>query len=377
MFQAYGLYGHIAANRTRSVFLLAAFVALLHALLFSFLIILEALSGGSTEEIISAAAAGFAGAWPVAAAAAALWFVIAWFSHQALIRMATGAKVVTRAEASKLYNALENLCISRGITMPRLQIIETPARNAYASGLREGQYVIAVTRGLIDALEPPELEAVLAHELTHIRNKDAQLMVIAVIFAGVFAFFGDIIIGRWDFPYGWSPTRKPYGDSGLDSSGSSGSSSGSGGRISWPSSSGGSSDSRSGKRGRDGDGIGGALLAIAIAIAIILISWGISTLIRLALSRSREYLADAGSVELTKNPDAMISALRKIEGRAVYNVPSRMESFFIENPVSSGVFGLFSTHPAIEDRIAALTKFAGGVDRHPVEGGESTAGLAR
>ena len=243
MFKAYGLFGHIQVNRVRSLFLLAAFVALLHALLFSFLMIIEALSGGNLDEIISAAAGDFAGAWPVAAAAAALWFVIAWFSHQALIRMATGARAVTRPEAPKLYDALENLCISRGITMPRLQIIETPARNAYASGLREGQYVIAVTRGLIDGLTPDELEAVLAHELTHIRNKDAQLMVIAVIFAGVFAFFGDILIGHWDFPYGWSPTRKS-GDSELGDSGSH-SSSGSGGRISWPSTSGGSGRGRS------------------------------------------------------------------------------------------------------------------------------------
>ncbi len=351
MFQAYGLYGHIQANRMRSVFLLAAFVALLHALLFSFLMILEALSGGTLGQIVAAAAGRFGSAWPVAALAAGLWFVIAWFSHQTLIRLATGAKGVARTEAPALYDALENLCISRGITMPRLQIIETPALNAYASGLREGQYVVAVTRGLVATLSPAELEAVLAHELTHIRNKDAQLMVIAVIFAGVFAFFGDIIIGRWDFPYGWSPTRRPVGDSEVSNSG---------GGLRWPT----SGRSGGGKNDRDG-GAGGAILAIAIAIAIILISWGISTMIRMALSRSREYLADAGSVELTKQPDAMISALRKIEGHSVYEVPSRMECFFIENPVSGRVFGLFSTHPAISDRIAALQTFAGGIDRGP------------
>ena len=106
--------------------------------------------------------------------------------------MATGAKGVSRAEAPKLYNVLENLCISRGLPMPALQIIETPALNAYASGLREGQYTVAVTRGLVDTLADDELEAVLAHELTHIRNRDTQLMVIAVIFAGIFAFFGDL-----------------------------------------------------------------------------------------------------------------------------------------------------------------------------------------
>ena len=336
--QAYGLYGHIQANRVRSVFLLASFVALLHVLLFSLLMIFEALTGGgSLGEIVAATVNGFASVWPVAMLAALGWFVIAWLSHQALISFATGSSRVERKEAPQLYDALENLCISRGITMPVLHIIETGALNAYASGLREGQYVVAATRGLIDKLTPAELEAVLAHELTHIRNKDAQLMVIAVIFAGVFAFFADVLIGHWDFPYGWSPTRRPGGWSG------SGETSGGGG-----------------SRDRERDGGSGAILAIIIAVVVILITWGISTLIRLALSRSREYLADAGSVELTKNPDAMISALRKIEGHAVYDVPSRMESFFIENPVSERVFGLFSTHPSIEERVAALRKLAGG-----------------
>ena len=339
--QAYGLYGHIQANRLRSVFLLASFVALLHVLLFSLLMIFQALTGGgSLGEIVAATANGFASAWPVAMLAALGWFAIAWVSHQALISFATGSSRVERKDAPQLYDALENLCISRGITMPVLHIIETPALNAYASGLREGQYVVAATRGLIDKLTPAELEAVLAHELTHIRNKDAQLMVIAVIFAGVFAFFADILIGHWDFPYGWSPTRRPGDPGGWSGSGGS---SGGGGRD------------------RERDGGSGAILAIIIAVVVILITWGISTLIRLALSRSREYLADAGSVELTKNPDAMISALRKIEGHAVYDVPSRMESFFIENPVSERVFGLFSTHPSIEERVAALRKFAGGV----------------
>jgi heat shock protein HtpX len=349
--QAYGLYSHIQANRLRSILLLASFVALLHALLFSFLLILNALEGGSFDEIALRALSEFAGAWPVAAAAAAAWFVVAWFFHAGFIRAATGARGISRDQAPKLYNALENLCISRGITMPALQIIETPALNAYAAGLKEGQYVIAVTRGLMDTLEPAELEAVLAHELTHIRNKDTQMMVVAIIFAGIFAFFADLIIGRWDFPYGWSPTRRPDG---LPTTGVRPERSGGGG-FSWGR--GGNSGGGSKDRGNMGSG---ALIAIAVAVVIILISWGISTLIRLALSRSREYLADAGAAELTKDPDAMIGALRKIESKAAFPVPSRMEAFFIENPSPSSMFGLFSTHPTIPRRIEALQKHAGG-----------------
>ena len=201
---------------------------------------------------------------------AAVWFVIAYFTHQALIGMATGAKGVTRMEAPKLYNVLENLCISRGLPMPALQIIETPALNAYASGLREGQYLIAVTRGLVDTLADDELEAVLAHELTHIRNRDTQLMVIAIIFAGIFAFFGDMIIRGWDFPYGWSPTpkrqRSPWET--QDSSQSSGG---------WTTGGDDRGDRSGGGGGRSGGGGGAAILAIAIAVAIILITWGVST----------------------------------------------------------------------------------------------------
>ena len=211
MLQAYGLYGHIRANQIRSVLLLVGFVALLQALLFSILLLMSAFMGGTFDQIVAGAAAQFARSWPIAMIAALAWFVIAWFAHQALINMATGARGVSRSEAPKLYNTLENLCVSRGLPMPALQIIDSPALNAYASGLREGQYVVAVTRGLVQTLSDDELEAVLAHELTHIRNRDTQLMVIAVIFAGIFAFFGDLLIRGWDFPYGWAPRSKSRG----------------------------------------------------------------------------------------------------------------------------------------------------------------------
>jgi len=360
MLQAYGLYTHIRANRIRSVILLGGFVVLLHAVLFSVLMIWSSFLGGTFQEIVQGAADQFRHAWPYAMAAAALWFVIAYFAHQSLIRMATGAKGVSRAEAPKLYNALETLCISRGLPMPALQIIETPALNAYASGLREGQYVVAVTRGLVETLSDDELEAVLAHELTHIRNRDTQLIVVAIIFAGIFAFFGDMIIRGWDFPYGWSPTsrrqRSPWETQGDPSS--------SGGWTVGNSRDGGGSGGRGGRS----EGGGGAILAIAIAVAVILVSWGISTLIRFAISRSREFLADAGAAELTKNPDALIRALRKIEGHAAFDVPSRTEAFFIENPIANRLTGLMATHPSIDSRVDALKRYAGGLEAQGAQG---------
>jgi len=328
MFKAYGLYSHIRGNELRSVFLLAGFVVLLLALMFSFALLIEAMSahpGASFDYIFALAIDDLKRGWWIGVIAAGVWFVIAYRFHQKMIDFATGAAHLSRAESPRIYNLLENLCISRGVPIPALQIIENDALNAYASGLKEGQYKIAVTRGLTRYLTDAELEAVLAHELTHIRNRDAQLLVIAVIFAGIFAFVADLTIRRWDFPFGFSPHR-PQGDNG--------------------------------RRGN-----AGAALAILIALLIIALSWGASVLIRFALSRSREFLADAGSVELTKNPDAMISALRKIEAHAtIPTMPSRMQYFFIESPALHPESGWLATHPSVDARIAALIKFAGGRD---------------
>lgn len=327
MFKAYGLYSHIRANRLRSALLLGGFVALLLALMFSFSLLYEAFASGEEpfEVILARARADFRTSWPAGVAAAGAWFVIAWLFHQRMIDFATGARDVARDESPRLYNLLENLCISRGVPIPALQILESDALNAYASGLKEGAYRIAVTRGLLVELTDAEIEAVLAHELTHIRNRDVQLMVIATIFAGIFGFAADLTFRNWDFPLGFSPHRATEREDNKRES--------------------------------------GAGLAIVIALAIIALSWGASVLIRFALSRSREYLADAGSVELTKNPDAMISALRKIEAHAaIPAMPSRMHAFFIETPARVPESGWFSTHPSVDERVRALIDFAGGHD---------------
>jgi heat shock protein HtpX len=345
MNRAYGLYSHIRANRIRSVILLVGFVVLLEILQASLYIVWAAFTqaGQPFDRIIMVALKTFGRTWPISLGIAIAWFAIAFYFHNSIISLATGAKDVERKDAPQLYNALENLCISRGIDMPRLQIMESGGMNAYASGIRRGDYVIAVTRGLIDKLTPDELEAVLAHELTHIINKDSQMMVIAIIFSGIFAFFADLIIRPWDFPYGVYPqsqrsTRSSEGMSG----GSSGSSSG--------------GDSDSGSSGN----AGGAILAIVLAVVIIMITWGVSMILRFMLSRSREYMADAGAVELTKRPDAMISALKKISANPYVDVPSRVEAFFIDTPIAERRTGILSTHPSTHDRIEALVRFAGG-----------------
>jgi heat shock protein HtpX len=277
---------------------------------------------------------------PFATVGTALWVVIAYYFHQNMIDALTGGREIGRSDQPRLYDILENLCISRGITTPKLKVMESEAMNAFATGMNQKQYSITVTTGLLNRLDDPEVESVLGHELTHIRNGDVRMMVIAVIIAGAVSFFAELVFRLW-FYNGFSFR---------------------------------------GARSAERRG-GGAGVAILIGIALLALAYFLSFVIRLALSRSREYLADAGSVELTKNPDAMISALRKIEGRGeLPGATSAVMELCVDNP-REGFGELFDTHPTVDDRVAALVKFAGGHDPGPIAlppqaGAAETAGGA-
>src|SRR6201991_1632441 len=344
---AYGLYTHIEANRFRSMVLLAGLFLLVYVIVYAGALIIEVVhnSQGTVDYYLTVALQDLIKAFPYATGGAALWIVIAYFFHQSIIDTVTGGEDVTRQEQPRLYNLLENLCISRGIPMPKLKIINSDALNAFATGLNQRQYAVSVTTGLLDALNDQEIEAVLGHELTHIRNGDVQMMVIAVIIAGVVGFFAELLFrGFSNFGnFGWNWGRDP----------------------SW--SSGSSSSSSSSGSGSDRKASGGAAVFIIIlAIALIALAWMLSQLVKLALSRSREFLADAGSVELTKNPDAMISALRKIEGRGeLPGATSAVMELCVDNP-REGFSDLFATHPSVDQRVQALVKFAGGHDPGPL-----------
>ena len=192
---AYGLYTHIQSNKRRSIALLIGLFLLVYVLVYAGALVAEALTvpDAPFDYLARAALYDFIKASPFATIGALIWIAIAYKFHQSMIDAVVGARPVTRTEEPRVYNLLENLCISRGITMPTLRIADDDALNAFATGLNERQYSITVTRGLIAALNDAELEGVLGHELTHIRNGDVRMLVIAVVIAGVVSFFGELI----------------------------------------------------------------------------------------------------------------------------------------------------------------------------------------
>lgn len=319
MLPAFGLHTHIEANRRRSGLLMAGLFALVYLLTFAGAILFRVFTGSkggprSLADYLVTAGWDTLVISPVVTLAAILWIYFALRYNAWLVDLVTGAAELPKDDAPHLHAALEELCISRGMRVPALKVIEGPELNAYASGLTQDQVAITFTRGLLEALTEEEQKAVLAHELTHIRNEDVSLMVTAVVIAGILSFAGELVF-------------------------------------------------RSGIRFRSSDSDkkgSGAFLAVLVALACILVAWMLSQVIRFALSRRREFLADAGAVELTKNPDAMISALLKIQGRGeLPGVPSGVMEMCVDNP-RSGFADIFATHPSVESRVDALVRFAGG-----------------
>ncbi len=304
-----GIQNQIRKNNFLSMVLLIAFPLLLLVMVYAFL------RFGLTQNI-DEANSGFIFSIPYILLGTSLWFLIAWFFHASIIRVATGSKPLDRKENKRVYNLLENLCISQGIRMPKIYLIEDDSLNAFASGMSPRYYSITLSRGIVNKLEDEELEGVLAHELTHIRNHDVRVLIISIIFVGIFSFIAEMAFRSLRFA--------------------------------------------SGGKSRDGKSTG---VIILIAIVISAICYLISVILRFGISRSREFLADAGAVELTRNPHALAKALEKISiDPSIEAVQSRdVAQLFIDNPKPS-VHGfswdnLFATHPPIKDRIEILRNF--------------------
>lgn len=307
-----GIQTQIRRNNRNSLLLLLLFPTLLLGLIY-------VLIWSISDDPIAYRNQEFLRISPFVLLLVGLWFFIAYFFHTTIIRHTTGARPLERKENKRVYNLVENLCISLGMKMPRIHIIEDQSLNAYASGINEKSYTIALSRGLIEKLDDAELEAVIAHELAHIRNRDTRLLIISIIFVGIFAFLSEIsyrnlIYGRFR--------------------GSS-------------------------KNNNNGGGIFLIFIVIFTAVA-----YGLSLLLRFAISRKREYMADAASAEMTRNPLALASALRKISRdphiEAIKN--EDVAQLFIDHPKPKKKKGLslnslFATHPPIEKRIQILENF--------------------
>jgi heat shock protein HtpX len=315
---AIGLKTHIWNNNLRSLVILATYPLIMLGMLWALGAVMGAgvNHSGAAVDPVTLGNQFVYNYWPILISVVAIWFTVSWFFQTNMIRMVAHSNPVTRKDEPELYNLLENLCISRGIKMPHLEIIESHARNAFASGVSDKSYAITVTRGLLASLQPDEVEAVLGHELTHIMNRDVRLLMVCVIFTGMIGFTAQML---------WSNLRYsmilPRGNSG---------------------------------HGRRGNSM---VLYFAI-LAILAVGYLASLLARFGLSRSREFMADAGAIELTRNPDAMMRALLRISGRD--HIPQATDDIAlmcIENSVP--FMGLFATHPPIEKRIAAISQTTG------------------
>lgn len=262
--------------------------------------------------------------WPVigvmAGVGLALAFVISWVAYYSSSEIVLGiseAREVTREQEPQLYQVVENLCIGAGLPLPRIYVIEDTAPNAFATGRDPQHAAVAATRGLLQKLEKRELEGVMAHELSHIGNYDTRVMTVVVVMGGLAALASDFML-RW--------TRF-----------------GIGGRT----------------RYKDkGGGAAGALILV-VAVLIIVLTPIAATLLRLAVSRQREYLADASGALLCRNPDALADALDKIgkDTEPLETANKATAHLYISNPLQehrSALNSLFTTHPPMEERIALL-----------------------
>ena len=306
--QYLGIRQQIARNNTKSILFLLAFPLLILVGAYVVLYIL-------LDQDIERTNAQFLSIIPTVLIGVAVWFFISYFFHTQMIQSATHSRPLERRENMRVYNLTENLCMSVGMTMPKLYIIESDALNAFASGINEKTFAVTLTRGIINTLNDEELEGVIAHELTHIRNRDVRLLIVTIVFVGIFATIADFAFRML-----------------LNGSMSS-------------------------SRNRKNDKGGGALVLLIILLVAGAIYF-LSILFKLALSRSREYMADAGAVELTRNSLALASALKKISGhstiREVQN--DEVKELFIDYK-AQGFFSLFATHPPIEKRIQVLEQY--------------------
>ena len=328
-----GIYTQQASNNMKSMLLLAGFPVIILVLLYAFLAIIGILNAPSDyygNVIIDWDTIDyqFLMALPWVVGAVAVWFLIAYFSNTSMIRNATGAKPLERRDNPRVYNIVENLTMTCGMPMPKINVIDDPQLNAFASGIDNDTYTVTVTTGICNRLDDDELAGVIGHELTHIRNRDTRLLIISIVFVGILSFLMQVCLRMlWNtFIYGGGRSRN--------------------------------------SNSKEGGGGAGIIIVIAVGAVLAALGYLFTLLTRFAISRKREYMADAGGAELCGNPLALASALRKISNDpGLGNVKREdVSQLFIckpefSNSFSSYVSNLFSTHPSTESRIAYLEQF--------------------
>ena len=330
-----GIQTQIQRNNMLSILLLLSFPAILLGMVWLFLFLIQYFGGGYYDDRgnfvttldLATVNSQFLMALPWVVGGVAIWFAIAYFSNASMIRRATGARPISRRDNPRVYNIVENLTMACGMPMPQVNIIDDPQLNAFASGIDTKSYTVTVTTGLMNRLNDDELAGVIGHELTHIRNRDTRLLITSIIFVGIISTI-TFLVSRmlWNtFLFGGDRRRNDNNKNG-------------------------------------GIGIVAVLLIGLLCAAI---AYFFTMLTRFAISRKREYMADAGGAELCGNPLALASALRKISNNPGLGNVGREDiaQMYIIHPkamatgLMESINSLFSTHPSTERRIQLLEQF--------------------
>ena len=329
-----GMQTQIRRNNRLSVLLLLLFPVIILGMVWIFLALLNYFGNGYYNQYgelvhqldLETVNYYFLTTIPWVVLGVAVWFCIAYFSNAAMVRRATGARPLTRQENLRVYNIVENLCMTCGMDMPQINVVDDPQLNAFASGIDKGSYTVTVTTGLTELLTDEELSGVIGHELTHIRNRDTRLLITSIIFVGIISAVMSLTVRMMN-------------------------------NMIWFG--GGSS-----RRDEKGNGLS-VIVIMLIGLVCCAIAYIFTLLTRFAISRKREYMADAGGAELCGNPLALASALRKISGDPGLTGVNRddVAQLFIVHPqgLTQGFMSffssLFSTHPDTAKRIEILEQF--------------------
>ena len=329
-----GMQTQIRRNNRLSVLLLLLFPVIILGMVWIFLALLNYFGNGYYNQYgelvhqldLETVNYYFLTTIPWVVLGVAVWFCIAYFSNAAMVRRATGARPLTRQENPRVYNIVENLCMTCGMDMPQINVVDDPQLNAFASGIDKGSYTVTVTTGLTELLTDEELSGVIGHELTHIRNRDTRLLITSIIFVGIISAVMSLTVRMMN-------------------------------NMIWFG--GGSS-----RRDEKGNGLS-VIVIMLIGLVCCAIAYVFTLLTRFAISRKREYMADAGGAELCGNPLALASALRKISGDPGLTGVNRddVAQLFIVHPqgLTQGFMSffssLFSTHPDTAKRIEILEQF--------------------